>query len=88
MVYIINSVLTRFINIGFYRKLESYRLGVVCLYKRSTKTYQECPICFEKFMDKDLILILECGHMYHFLCIKNWVLIGKNCPMRCVKSNI
>lgn len=41
-----------------------------------------CSICLDKFNDNDDIKILECDHIYHFDCIKEWLLKYKNtCPI-------
>ena len=40
----------------------------------------ECIICFEKFNQKDNI-ILQCEHQYHRKCLKRWVKEQDNCPL-------
>jgi len=40
----------------------------------------ECPICFNKMdLKKEQIVIYDCLHKYHRICLKNWILkIGAN----------
>lgn len=39
-----------------------------------------CPICY--FANtSSLMLILPCGHLYCFLCIKTWLLLRDECPV-------
>jgi hypothetical protein len=43
----------------------------------------ECIICLECMYVNEKIKILDCGHMYHYDCINNWILKkgGINCPI-------
>ena len=43
---------------------------------------QQCSICLSdvNVSDNDK-LILNCGHMFHKDCIKNWILVHKTCPL-------
>ena len=43
---------------------------------------QQCSICLSdvNVTDNDK-LILNCGHMFHKDCIKNWILVHKTCPL-------
>ena len=47
------------------------------------KSKVSCPICllvFEK--EEEVRMLPNCGHLYHFECIKPWLLKHKNsCPM-------
>ena len=50
----------------------------------------ECPICFNELdMKKEQIVIYNCLHKYHRICLKNWIL--KTCAstkcMQCQCSN-
>ena len=40
----------------------------------------ECPICLENFILNEVVSKLNCGHIYHIECIKNWLNTKKNCP--------
>ena len=43
----------------------------------------ECPIWFNKMdLKKEQIVIYDCLHKYHRICLKNWILkIGANYPL-------
>ena len=43
---------------------------------------QQCSICLSdvNVTDNDK-LILNCGHMFHKDCIKNWIIVHKTCPL-------
>ena len=48
----------------------------------------ECIICMNKFNSPDEISLLDCDkrHIFHTICIKNWILKGRQiCPF-CRKS--
>ena len=32
-----------------------------------------CTICFEDFDESNQVSALDCGHIYHFSCIRNWL---------------
>ena len=42
---------------------------------------KECTICLEKFNINDKIINLECLHMFHNNCIKNWLKMKDYCPI-------
>ena len=46
---------------------------------------KDCLICLEKFLIKDKICYLPCNHLFHSICIKNWIKIKKECPL-CKRS--
>lgn len=37
-----------------------------------------CIICFEDLVE-DSVAVLECGHYFHYNCVKNW-LVKDKCP--------
>ena len=43
----------------------------------------ECIICLEQMLVDDKVKILDCGHMYHYKCIDDWIKKKKeqNCPI-------
>ena len=44
--------------------------------------YQECSICLsDVFVYDSNILIINCGHMFHKDCIKEWINTNKSCPI-------
>jgi Ring finger domain len=47
-----------------------------------------CPICFEEFVDREVICISrheECPHRFHVPCIFDWLLKSPDCP--CCRRN-
>jgi len=52
----------------------------------------ECSICLENFSKVDSCSSLECGHIFHAACIKNWMAkckeaSGSTCPNCCFFTN-
>ncbi|KAG6666228.1 E3 ubiquitin-protein ligase MBR2-like [Carya illinoinensis] len=43
---------------------------------------ESCCICLEEYIDGDDLGKLDCGHNFHFTCIKQW-LVQKNCCPIC-----
>lgn len=41
----------------------------------------ECSICLEDYKREDKICILKCKHVYHKLCVKNWLKKVLICPL-------
>ena len=42
---------------------------------------EECPICYDKMKNKELIVKIQCSHLYHQKCINKWIMKRNNCPM-------
>ena len=42
---------------------------------------EECVICFYP-LQKEKIALVECGHLYHYRCLKEWLNVSKDqrCP--------
>uniref|UniRef100_A0A1I8Q809 RING-type domain-containing protein n=1 Tax=Stomoxys calcitrans TaxID=35570 RepID=A0A1I8Q809_STOCA len=50
-----------------------------------------CVICAELFSQADDVYITTCGHMFHYVCLKQWLERSKTCPQcrnRCSERNI
>ncbi|XP_005190537.2 E3 ubiquitin-protein ligase TRAIP [Musca domestica] len=50
-----------------------------------------CVICAELFTQSDDVHVTTCGHMFHFLCLKQWLERSKTCPQcrnKCSDRNI
>ncbi|XP_015060368.1 RING finger protein 148-like [Solanum pennellii] len=45
------------------------------------KMEEICVICHDKFEHEENIGTLGCGHEYHARCIKQWLVIKKDCPI-------
>ena len=52
--------------------------------KEHTRSFNEktvCPVCWDGFMSKQLVLYLNpCRHVFHENCIKSWLLKNSTCP--------
>lgn len=48
---------------------------------KSIEEEKECCICQEIFKNKDLVSVLECKHIYHEDCIRQWGKRKNNCPV-------
>ena len=50
-------------------------------YNTTEKKYEECSICTEKYEDDETVSVLDCGHVYHPNCIKEWGHYNPSCPV-------
>ncbi|ESN95337.1 hypothetical protein HELRODRAFT_153615, partial [Helobdella robusta] len=41
---------------------------------------ESCSICSEDFIEKSFVCELQCRHVYHFACIRLWLLKKSSCP--------
>mmetsp|Transcript_21 Transcript_21/g.64 ORF Transcript_21/g.64 Transcript_21/m.64 type:complete len:353 (-) Transcript_21:115-1173(-) len=41
----------------------------------------ECCCCMESFGPEKDIVQTPCGHVYHYACLKEWLLVAKTCPI-------
>lgn len=41
-------------------------------YTSTLSTFNECSICIEHFVDKEDVIKLECGHIFHKDCLLEW----------------
>lgn len=46
---------------------------------KPSKSYGECPICFEDMNDD--LLALPCSHLYHTKCANKWFQTKRTCPL-------
>ncbi|EHY65961.1 hypothetical protein NEAUS04_1258 [Nematocida ausubeli] len=97
ILYILFLILMIFVFPSLFERLDEPQiklvrpkdLSTVLLQKyeninASDRKYEECPICFEKFMDSEFIRTLQCSHYYHCNCIDPW-LLSRSC--RCPVCN-
>ena len=42
---------------------------------------KECIICFEEYKEGDIIIELDCKHIYHDPCISKWLQKDLSCPI-------
>ena len=40
-----------------------------------------CPICLDNLLLTQALLFLNCGHFFHFPCIREWVVRNHTCPV-------
>jgi hypothetical protein len=60
---------------------ENITLNLTCQpYDTTNKQYDSCSICTDNF-DKEDVAVLNCGHIYHPPCIKEWGKYKPNCPI-------
>jgi len=50
-------------------------------YDTTEKKYEECSICTEKYESNEMVSVLDCGHVYHPKCIKEWGHYNPSCPL-------
>lgn len=50
-------------------------------YDETDKKYDTCPICINAYSGTDTVCILNCKHVYHPNCIKEWSKYKMTCPM-------
>jgi hypothetical protein len=51
------------------------------LYSTTDKKYDTCCICTDKYGKNEQVSVLECGHIYHVKCIKEWGKYKPACPV-------
>ncbi|KAJ3670676.1 hypothetical protein LUZ60_008102 [Juncus effusus] len=47
----------------------------------SSETERKCTICQEEYEENEEMGKLECGHIYHLYCIKQWLSHKNSCPV-------
>ncbi|KAL5202313.1 hypothetical protein ABZP36_013265 [Zizania latifolia] len=62
-------------------KSSFYVPGLACMSDQFSVENDACIICQEEYEAKELIGTLGCGHKYHALCIKQWLLVKNLCPI-------
>ncbi|KAJ7298701.1 hypothetical protein O6H91_Y478300 [Diphasiastrum complanatum] len=45
------------------------------------ETVVKCSICQEEYEEGDNLGYLDCGHSYHAICIKQWLVKKNQCPV-------
>jgi len=64
---------------GEYCGVHKYKNNIIPEKKDSIEL--ECNICYEKVDNKNIIILMNCGHHYCMNCINNWIITKPNCPM-------
>lgn len=42
---------------------------------------RECPICMGDYVDRDMVSVLHCKHLFHTPCIEKWGKTNPICPV-------
>jgi hypothetical protein len=50
-------------------------------YNTTTKKFDSCSICQEKYINNEMVSVLKCEHIYHTKCIKEWGHYNPSCPV-------
>jgi len=95
--YVIFLVVMIFVFPALFEQLEDSHIKIVSLkdlvslprkefvsIKTSERKYEECPICFERFLPISAVRILHCSHYFHSECVDPW-LLSRSC--RCPVCN-
>ncbi|XP_042448054.1 RING-H2 finger protein ATL40-like [Zingiber officinale] len=67
--------------------VESMSTGTIVFSARKTQLklpVTECSICWEEFIDGDVVRVLSaCNHGFHKQCIDKWLIRNDRCPYGC-----
>ncbi|CAN4104477.1 unnamed protein product [Withania somnifera] len=74
---------------GFDRKIQKFRevkscLKIVKLETKNVVSFElgdKCPVCFDIFEDKSVVVVTPCSHIFHRSCIFRWLLENSTCPI-------
>ncbi|KAL1216638.1 putative E3 ubiquitin-protein ligase RHG1A [Cardamine amara subsp. amara] len=50
-------------------------------YENCSDEKEKCVICLSKLKGSEEASKLECGHKFHFECIKKWLIVENMCPL-------
>ncbi|XP_010316970.1 probable E3 ubiquitin-protein ligase ZFP1 [Solanum lycopersicum] len=42
---------------------------------------ERCSICLDDYYDKEKLIQIICGHLYHLDCIREWIKLKNFCPI-------
>ena len=73
---IINGIIFKN-NINYGLKIDE----IIITDKNQISNKDKCIICLENYSIGDKVCYLPCLHLFHSLCIKNWIEIKNNCPL-------
>lgn len=45
------------------------------------KQFSSCPICLENYQYEEFLMVLYCGHNFHYECVSIWLDINNSCPV-------
>ena len=64
-----------------HKNLDEKTRTVYTFINKQTKDFVECVICLELMDYDDELIIIECSHIYHKDCLKQWLKKKKICPL-------
>ncbi|KAL0483494.1 E3 ubiquitin-protein ligase [Acrasis kona] len=56
-------------------------MEVVFFDKNRDKLYPECPVCQDDFKQDEQLNKIECNHLFHKKCLREWLERHNTCPM-------
>ncbi|KAJ0172377.1 hypothetical protein K1T71_012350 [Dendrolimus kikuchii] len=62
-----------------YKKMEEVENEFRQEYNTGTMNIQ-CPICNDLISEADNIYVTKCGHLFHYICLCQWIERSKSCP--------
>ncbi len=48
---------------------------------KPTQASESCSICLNDFVNGDVLIPLQCSHMYHKACLSMWLIRRNTCPL-------
>ena len=64
----------------YVRKEYKKKISHLNIFKNNFEYKVECSICIEETKNNDLIIKLNCNHVFHYNCIEPWLKISFTCP--------
>jgi len=64
------------VNQNLFDKLPKIKIEDI-----SSLSHDECLICLNIFLKDDMITTLSCSHIFHSLCLKEWMKYKSTCPL-------
>jgi len=50
-------------------------------YKHDSKNFSSCCICLNEFNKEELLITMQCQHVFHSKCLSSWLSLNSSCPM-------
>lgn len=47
----------------------------------TSKKFDQCVICSDSYKDSEIVSVLDCAHIFHPKCIKEWCHYNPTCPL-------
>ncbi|KAH0672552.1 hypothetical protein KY290_024780 [Solanum tuberosum] len=80
------AILKRHTRIKVGLRLLAFYLSIKTLTYQLTKstcveTKTRCSICLDDYYNKKILTEINCGYLYHFDCIIDWIKLKNSCPI-------